>query len=289
VLKGDELVGHALDHLLEPLQPGPGLHVGRARRPERAKVPPHKRGQVLAGELAVDPLIGEREARVRRERPGIVGRHHQQRQLHPHRVAERAMLELREPLGQLGAQLVERARPLLQQPPRDGQDLLRVHVAPLLEDPLHRAGQHRLERGAQRRVVRRARHVQRGAHHRAAHDAAIGERGVQLRALEALQPRPQRRERRLGLLRLQAAEPLHRLDRRQPLAREQELAGERRAVELSKRQVVRHGARQLTRTYCRVDAPSTLTVIRYRPGHDGRTPPRKRVLRTGRRQRRSRR
>ena len=55
----------------------------------------------------------------------------------------------------------------------------------------------------------------------------------QLLALEALDPRPQPGERVLGLLRLHPGEPLAPpRPRRDRLAREQQLARERRAVEL---------------------------------------------------------
>ena len=88
------------------------------------------------------------------------------------------------------------------------------------------------------------------------------ERVVQRGAVEALQPRPQRLERRPRLLRLQAADPLDRRDRVELRALEQQLPRERRPVERLDRDVAGHAGGQRTRKYVRVRSPPLLTVSR---------------------------
>jgi hypothetical protein len=190
------------------------------------------RGVGLGGNRPAERLVGQRELGVGRVAPRVPGGHHDQREVHPHGVAERALLHAGEGLGEQGAQLVERPRPLGQQPVGSRED--RVHVdrgAARLGHAGGRLGQHRLERRPQRAGVVAMQEVQRRPHRRGAHDGAPPQRPDQALAFEALEPRPQGHERRPGLLGLQAAEPADRVGDANVLADEQQLAGERRAVE----------------------------------------------------------
>jgi hypothetical protein len=137
--------------------------------------------------------------------------------------------------------------------------------------------------------------VERRAHRGRADDAAVVQRVVELFPAEAVEPGPQREERRLRLLRLEAAEAVDCCCDVFCVALQQQLAGERRAVEGPEGELVLHGvdgracadepaqtdplpqcqpfrnARSYsTRTYCRARAPGTRTVTRYSPGRRGR-------------------
>jgi hypothetical protein len=153
-------------------------------------------------------------------------------------VAERALVHAGEGFDQQRTQLVERARPLRDELARDGEDLVQLQPLVAPADRGHRGRQDRLERRSQRRVVGGADQVERGAHRGRADDAALVQRVVELFPAEAVEPGPQREERRLRLLRLEAAEAVDRFGDGCRLPLQQHLAGERRAVEGPEREVV---------------------------------------------------
>jgi hypothetical protein len=93
--------------------------------------------------------------------------------------------------------------------------------------------QRRLERGVQHPVVTGMHRVQRDPHQGRLDDGAVGEGLVQLRGLEPGHPVPQRDVRRRRVLRLDRDDAVNRLRHGQPLAVQQELPGQRRAVQLT--------------------------------------------------------
>ena len=82
------------------------------------------------------------------------------------------------------------------------------------------------------RIVLGRDEVERLAHQGRAYHLAVVERSGQILALEALEPRGERHVRRARTLRLQRPEPVHRLGDREAHALEQQLACERRAIQL---------------------------------------------------------
>ena len=87
-----------------------------------------------------------------------------------------------------------------------------------------------------REVVLRAHEVERRAHERRLHDAPASDGAHEVIGAEALDARPEPEVRRRRPLRLEPSRPLERLRHRERSTCEQELARERRPVELAKRQ-----------------------------------------------------
>jgi hypothetical protein len=77
--------------------------------------------------------------------------------------------------------------------------------------------------------------MERDPHERCLHDRPIGERTIEVVGREAGDARPQRDVRRRRLLRLEAGERLDRRDDRQRCRLDQVLPGERRPVQLRRR------------------------------------------------------
>jgi hypothetical protein len=75
--------------------------------------------------------------------------------------------------------------------------------------------------------------VERDPHQRRLDDLVVAEGAIQVGWVEVGDPVPQRQIRRRGLLGLQCDDPRDSVDNAEPLAGEQQLAGERRPVELT--------------------------------------------------------
>ena len=101
-------------------------------------------------------------------------------------------------------------------------------------------GSHRRPRIAHSRVevrqIPRRDEVQRRAHQERLDDGPPPERPLERRSLEAFDPSPEGQVGRRGELRLQSSEPLDRSHGREPLAPKEQLAQQRRPVELALRQ-----------------------------------------------------
>jgi hypothetical protein len=115
-------------------------------------------------------------------------------------------------------------------------------VRPTLENAGEGGVEHRLERGAELKVVRRGDQVQRAPHHRRLDDDLVLDEPGDLLPAEALNAGPQPDERRHGGLRLQADEPGDRLCCRAGVPGQKHLAGQEGPVELPQGQdPVGHG------------------------------------------------
>ena len=95
----------------------------------------------------------------------------------------------------------------------------------------HLLFEHWLLERPDRKAVRCRQQMDRAAQCRRTHDAALGEKSIELIRIEPLEPRPQRDMRVGRHLRLQPDEVLDRRERVEPGPGEQQLAGERGAVQ----------------------------------------------------------
>ena len=177
---------------------------------------------------------GRRERGIARERPRVVGGDHRQRQLRANRVAERTLVDLRERLAELAAQLVERPRRLADQLSAAGSTLSRSSPSSRpFSAPVIALRHDVVKRRPQRRVALAADEVQRGAeqHARGRPDPCAARAPRSSRS----KPSTATTGRRTAAA---APAPAARQGGRRPrdarlLAREQQLAGQRRAVELA--------------------------------------------------------
>ena len=159
-------------------------------------------------------------------------------------IAERAIVHARERVDEQRAQLVERARLLVEELTRHGQYAIQLEPLRTLADDLHGLSHRRGERGPEREVVGSAHQVERRPHQGGANHLPRLQRLVQVRAPEPLDAGPQPDERRFRLLPLQPAEPLDGLDGRDRFSRQQQLARQRGAVELPAGERLRHRRRR---------------------------------------------
>ena len=218
----------------ERAEPGGCLRILHRGRTEGAEVLADEGAAPVAlARQRPDEILGETEARVRRPAERIVRRHHQERQRHAHRVAHRALVDLGVRAHQLRAQRGERAGSLAQHRARRVDHCADVEGRSVLQDRGEPLAQHRLQRGSLRPVALRAHQVERPAVERSPHDRrGLGRcRRADVCRREAGEPRGQPEVRRLGPLRLQPADPSHRLGDGHVGALEEQLPREQRAVQ----------------------------------------------------------
>jgi hypothetical protein len=125
------------------------------------------------------------------------------------------------------------ARPFLHQRPARRHDRGEVDPGELLAEgrAAETARQDRLHQRAQGQAVAGGDEVDRGAHQRCAHRAALGEQRRQFVVTKAVESGPEANVRRIGSLGLQADQVLNRLGGREAVALEEQLPREEGAVE----------------------------------------------------------
>ena len=235
VAEGREPRPEALERGAKAGQARPRRRVGDRCRAERGQVPEQ---EIVDGRFAVErpaePGVGRRERHARAPTPQAAGRHLDGGDEHHARVRERGGVLLREACSQRLPQLLERERPLLQALAAERDDGCEVDAAQRgrevtvapdegVEDGLH-------ER-AQAEAVGGGDEVERAAHDADSHRLAGEQRRLELRRLEALDPRAERDVVVARHLRLQADEVVDHVERRPFDPLEQELTRERRAIQ----------------------------------------------------------
>ena len=197
-----------VDHLGQPGQPGPVLHVGDRGRAERGQVtqdqPVRRR---IGGERTVEPVRGQPVQRPPAAAPDPARRQLHHRHQRPGGLGQRDLRPLRPALVQQPAQLAEGPRLLGDQRARRRGQLGRVDaVQPGAEARPGHPLQRRLQHRPQRRAVGRADQVDGRALQRDPDRVPARHRRGQLGRVEAGDPGPERHV-RVGAAPAPAARP----------------------------------------------------------------------------------
>jgi hypothetical protein len=229
------LRAQALHDLAHSGEAAPRRHVGDRGRAERGEVAEDDRVERRGRrERTAEPCLGRRVHHLGELAPDTARRHLHAGEVAPARVRKRAGVTAWETLLERRAQLRSREWALGVQVARMREHRPQVDAAEgrrKLGMPRDLGVEHRLHQRPELEAVVGAQQVERRSHRCDPHCLPLLDQRCELVGPEPLEPRPQSRVRVERHLRLQADEVLDRVERRQRVASQQELALERGSVE----------------------------------------------------------
>jgi hypothetical protein len=166
VAEGHQPWPQPVDHLVQLGQARPGLRVLHRGRPERGQVAQHQLvHRRVRVKVAAEPGLDRGVRRPPALAPYTARRHLDQWHPAADGLGQRGRVAVRPALGQVPAQLAEDHRPLLEQLPAGGDQLVRVDADQVLAErashvPLH----HDLYERPNRQAVSRGNQVNGGTH-----------------------------------------------------------------------------------------------------------------------------